>query len=177
MKLNELYLLAVKNDKKAEQNLFDSLFVRFCIFVEQKGLERLDVEDIVQNSIAVILKKYKTVDFEYSFSAWAYGVLNKEILKYFKTKSRHKDLLEKNKLNISLISNYNPDPELRHRLFSCLEKLANHNLRYFEILALKYKGFDTDRISTQLDIKTNNLYVILNRARSLLKDCLEREIA
>ncbi len=66
------------------------------------------------------------------------------------------------------------DPEVRRRLLSCLEKVAGANLRYAEVLRLTYEGYDTESICRNLKIKPNNLYVILSRARMMLKKCLKK---
>ena len=65
------------------------------------------------------------------------------------------------------------DALLKRRLIDCLRKLNGAYSRHARILNLAYKGFRAPEISEKLNIKTNNVYVLLHRARRLLKECLE----
>lgn len=59
------------------------------------------------------------------------------------------------------------------RIFeACLDNLPPATARVF--MMREHLGFDTDEICSELGIKTNNCWVILHRARTQLRICLEK---
>ena len=82
MNVETMYQMAVGGDEKAQQQLFEALSVRFHLFARHRIWNESDVGDIVQNALTVVFSKYKQVEIQKSFSAWAHGVLNMEILRY-----------------------------------------------------------------------------------------------
>ena len=176
MGLNALYLKSLSGNKNEEDNFFSSLSERFQLVAEQKILNETDRQEVVQNALMVVLRKYREMSFEVSFSAWAYDVLQKEILKYYRTKgSRAKRFSEDEEayFNAGIRS---IDPALKKDLLDCLSKICRFNQRFARVLNLKYQGFEIDEICRKLEVNMSNLYVILSRARSKLKLCLEKGI-
>jgi DNA-directed RNA polymerase specialized sigma24 family protein len=47
------------------------------------------------------------------------------------------------------------------------------NKRYARILVLRYQGYSAEEICDEFKITSKNLYMILSRARVLLKRCIE----
>jgi RNA polymerase sigma factor (sigma-70 family) len=167
------FQLAAKGDETAQRKLFESLTVRFRLFARQKIWDEAEVEDIVQNALTAVYTKYRQVNIVHSFSAWAHGVLNKEILRYTRDRSRRSTLLTSLDTGSELPAVGQEDPEVRRRMLYCLEKVTSINLRYARVLQLKYEGYDTENICKYLDVTPNNLYVILSRARTMLRECLK----
>jgi len=172
--IDHLYENLCHGDKTAEGELFRHLTERFRLFAELKVRDKMDAEEVVQNAVMVIARKYRAIEFETSFAAWAHKVLSNEILKYYRTKAYHDDLFMRVELESSPSALWNPDPDFKRRLLECIRKLCDANIRYARTLNLKYQGFDIDDICRKLKVTTENLYVILSRARSLLKLCLEK---
>ena len=67
-----------------------------------------------------------------------------------------------------------PDPDLKKQLIDCFKKISDTNLRHARIINLHYQGYTTEEICIKLNIKKNNAYVLLNRARTALEQCLEK---
>ena len=67
-----------------------------------------------------------------------------------------------------------PDPILKMKLVECFEKLCKVNARYASIISLHFEGFNADEISSKIDVTVNNLYVLMSRARTMLKNCLDK---
>lgn len=174
MSVNELFEKARTGDNSAEEQLFQTLSVRFRAFVAQKVRDSDDCGDIVQNAILTISKEYKEIEIRISFSAWAYKVLQNRLLKYFDSTKRvaqHKNaLLDR----LPRSSSFNPDPTLEASLIKCLHKISKTNQTYARIINLHYQGFHTEDVCKKLQISPNHSYVILSRARSMLKLCLEK---
>lgn len=174
MDINSLFEFARQGDKRAESHLFEYLSARFSYFVYQRLQNKEVADEIVQETIMAILKEYKHLVVETSFSAWAYKVLDNRILNYIGSKKR--EFEKKNKLKENLNSSDNsidPSYDLKRHLMECLKKIAGANLRYARVLNLSYQGFKTDEICARMDLTATNLYSILSRARSLLELCLE----
>jgi len=171
--INELYEMARTGEKAAEEKLFQTLSVRFRALTIQKVREKDDCDDIVQNAILTISQEYKSIEIRTSFAAWAYKVLQNRILKHYNIGQR-KTLNEENLARFfEAPSDFEPDPTLESRLIECLKKISRVGIQYARILNLIYQGFSTEDICRKLDVTANYSYVILSRARSMLKLCLE----
>ena len=86
--MNQLVAKAKAGDKKAKNELFQYLFIRFNLFAKRKVREDKDAEDLAQEACMTIIEKYKTEKFTVNFQAWAYGVLKMKIGNYLQSKKR-----------------------------------------------------------------------------------------
>ncbi|UCD95583.1 MAG: sigma-70 family RNA polymerase sigma factor [Candidatus Zixiibacteriota bacterium] len=175
MSINTLYESAINGGTVEEKRLFDTLSVTFRLIAYQRIQNRDDADEIIQESLLNIAKNYAGMDFTVSFSAWAYKVLSNEMLRYYRNKKRRGFKVDEDPEDANLGASWKPDPTLEPSLIKCLKKMCRANSRYARILNLKFQGYDTDDICKRLVIKSNNLYVILSRARSMLKECLEKQ--
>ena len=66
------------------------------------------------------------------------------------------------------------DPSFKRRLLDCLKKVNQTNTRHARILNLHYQGYTVTDICGKFKITRNNVYIILSRARLMLKVCLEK---
>jgi RNA polymerase sigma factor (sigma-70 family) len=165
---------ARSGDAFAERQLFENLRVRFLLFAEQRIGTKEDVEDVVHSALLIVGKKYREVEFERSLTAWAHGVLNNEILRHYRTSSRYRATIGSSLDDIDPPDASNPDPELRRRIITCLDKLHMVYPRYAQVLQLKSEGLDAAAICSRLNIKMGNMYTLVSRARAAFKQCLER---
>ena len=173
MNINALHNKAINGDRADEDRLFQSLTVRFRLFVYQRVWNEDDAKEIVQEALITITKEYKEIEFQTSFSAWAYQVLQNKISNYIRMKKSREKVVEPMPDGNPDFAAWSPDPVLEPKLLGCLRELGRTNLRYARILNLKYQGYDVEDICRKLDIKPGNFYVILSRARSMLKQCIE----
>lgn len=174
--INDLYRRTLDGDKSAENELFEFLTARFRLFARHRIWIQADAEEIVQETLMVILGEYKSLVIDTSFTAWAYKVLDNRILAYIKNRSRDRDRTAKmDDLPEKTAAIENPGAnDLKRRLVTCLRKICVANTRYARILNLHYQGYVTDEICTRLGITQTNFYSILSRARSLLDFCLDK---
>ncbi len=174
MELNQLMKEAREGDKNAESRLFQYLRESFVIFVQHRVWDRNAVEDIVQNAMLVIADKYRTTNFEVSFSAWAHKVLENKIIDYIRArgflKNQPTELIDDNQSYMT----WSFDPQVKLNLIACLRELSGKNNRYARILNLRYHGYTSREICGKLNITENALHIIISRARSLLDLCLKR---
>jgi RNA polymerase sigma factor (sigma-70 family) len=174
--LNKLVIRAKHGDKSAENEIFEHLSVRFRAFTKQVIRGEQDAEDIAQDACAIILKKYKTESFSSSFPAWAHGVLRMTIGNFLqKNKTEKKLIVSEYENKCTFESLEQPvDFDLRRRLNNCASQIIGSYRRYARVLNLIHQGYRVKEICDRMSISSPNLYVILNRGRSILKECLEK---
>ncbi len=174
MKINTLHKKACDGDRTAESRLFEILTVRFRVFVYQRVWNEDDAKEVVQDALITISEEYRGIEFKTSFSAWAYKVLQNKISNHIRKKTTRDKVVESVPGDRVDIASWVPDPRLEPTLLDCLRKIADTNLRYARILNLRHQGYEVADICRKLQLKPNNFYVILLRARSMLKQCLEK---
>lgn len=174
MDIDTLYALAAAGDQTAEEQLFSDLGARFRLFTRRKIGDEADAEDLVQEVLAKICDKYKGIDFEVGFSAWAYTVMKNSIIGYYRKNPRpdqqHTQIVEGGTISKS----HTLDPEFRRRLLVCIKKVATANQRFARTLNLQFQGYRATEICDKLGLAKANYYSILSRARSMLKLCLDK---
>jgi RNA polymerase sigma-70 factor (ECF subfamily) len=173
--MNELLKNAIAGNKAAEEEIFHRLSARFGLFARQRMGDCEAAADVAQEACVTVLEKYKTETFTSGFEAWAYGVLRRKIRNYFSRLPRREVAVSPETFeSLSGSGGTTPvDSELEQDLVRCLRRMLNVNSRYARILNLTYQGYKAEEISRRLGVSRNNLYVMLNRARSLLKACLQ----
>jgi RNA polymerase sigma factor (sigma-70 family) len=171
--INKLHDLAREGDHTAEGRLFNSLSESFRLFVQHRIWNKQDSEEIIQDALAAIAAKYRGIDFNISFAAWAYKVLENKILHYYRSKRCRESRFAQTEDGEDRAVSQAANPDLKRHLMECFKKIGQVNRRHARILNLRYQGFSTDEICERLGVTRNNVYILLSRARSLLKLCLE----
>lgn len=172
MNINELYQLTIGGGKPEEEKLFKKLRVSLLYLVEQRIWNDQDAEEIVHEILITVAEKYRLVVIEKSFAAWIYGIMENKLLHYYRSKGRQKELLSEADTKWENESDNTLNPYLIAKLLDCLKKVNKANDRYARILNLRYLGYSTEEICGKMKITRNNAFVILTRARSMLKHCL-----
>ena len=172
--MDECLSKARNGDERAEKQLFQGLFARFKTLAKRRIGEG-EAEDIAQEACLTVLQKYKTETFAKGFEPWAYGVLRMKIGNYMQgLMVKQKDLAPEAEADQTQKSTFRqPDRDLKRKLIDCLKQLVKLNRLYARALNLIHQGYKTLEISQKLRIKRSNLYVILNRGRRLMRNCLE----
>ncbi len=129
----------------------------------------------MQEALTAVASKFRTLPPECSFAGWAHGVLNFEILRYY----RAKGLRQVRGLRLpdeeTAFCGWECEPELVEAISLCLARLHKVNPKFARVLNLHYQGFAPEEVCARLGITMNHYYVILSRARSQLRDCLSKE--
>ncbi len=173
MNINQYYLDAINGGLKEENELFQKLFEIFRAIAYQSIRNKEDADDVAQSSLMRVAGKYKNMAFDLSFSAYAYKILTNSIAGYFQKLKRTNELSDPRRPEEIMGVGWSSEPIFEQKLLDCLKNIYGANLRYARILCLKYQGFHVNEICQRLNISANNLYIILSRARSMLKKCLE----
>jgi len=173
--INELYSRVLAGDRLAENQLFEKMTVSFCMFLRHRIREEQDVNEVVQDTLAIVAKKYRDIEFTTSFSAWAYKTLEYVLLRYYRSSGNREKVFVRAGDILPVAGNSDIDPTLKMRLLHCLRQLSKTRLRHARILNLHFQGYSVEEIASKLKVSSNNFYVMLSRARSLLSECLETE--
>lgn len=177
MDCETLYKQARDGDNSAKAELFAFLSVRFRVLARLKIWNEQDADDIIQNTMLTISKEVDKTDIHTNFLSWAYKVFDNRVLAYIVKKksvrNRDHSSLEDSDQRQSIPTEI--DFDLKERLFKCFDRVRSRNIRYARVIALHYQGYTTEEICNKLDINTENLYMILSRARTMLKSCIETD--
>lgn len=171
--LDRLVERAKAGDKRAEEKLFDYLYVRFETFATLKVGEGAS-HDIAVEACEIILRKYKSTEFTKGFDAWAYGVLKNVLRNHYRSsRTMERVMVPENNPERKREFSTEPDQEQRLAVIDCLAKIIEVHPRYGRALELAMQGYRALEISEQLKVKRSHLYVMLNRGRVMLKKCLD----
>ncbi|GEM_PF-5735376 len=173
MELDILIAKALDGDSRAENDLFEYLYVRFTSFATLRtGVG--EAHDLALEACRIVLLKYKNQTFTRGFESWAYGVLKNVLRNYYRSSRIHNRIMvpEPEVEKITELTG-RPDHDLRITLIDCLKKIKEIQPRYARALIMISKGYKAAEISSKMEINLDNFYVVLNRSRRLLKKCLE----
>ena len=174
LSINKLHRLACDGDAGAQNRLFQTLSDSFHIFAQQRIWDKGDVEEIVQDTLMLITSKYREIEFETSFSAWAYQVLENKMMSHHRTRTGREKKLQQMTDEYQSAPKNIPNPTFRIKLRDCLKAVGKINNRYARIINLSYQGYRVPEICERLRVTRQNMYNLLSRARRMLKICLEK---
>ena len=176
MDINNLYETARDGDAKSEKALFELLTARFRYLATLRLRDSDLAEEAVQEALMAISKEYKEINIKSSFAAWAQKVLDNRLVNYSRSSKRKGKIFagEIDPQNSYDREAPNPGSDLLRKLLGCLRKISASDNRYARILNFHYQGYGTDEICRRMGLTATNFYTILSRARSLLKQCLEK---
>ena len=136
-----------------------------------------DAREVIQNTAAVLWKKYDQLDDPKNFRRWAFGVARFEVLSYRRDKARDRHIfgeelitqLAQESEKIGMDS----DKEIQ-ALKSCLAKLPPKQS------ALVREAYDSDLKIKQIAEREGrtpmSVYKVLHRARMALADCVKETL-
>jgi len=160
-------------------------------FAQSRLVERTTAEDIVQETFLSALSSMKNFKGHSSERTWLTSILKHKILDHFRKRRREKtpnDLrVTQDNLQQLFDDNgqwkqgpskwaSNPNKLLEQKEFlrtldTCLQELSGRGAKTFVLREIE--GLSTDEICKVLNISAANCWVILYRARMLLRRCLE----
>ena len=136
-----------------------------------------DAREVMQNTAAVLWKKYDQLDDPKNFRRWAFGVARFEVLSYRRDKARDRHIFGE-ELIIQLAQDsekieVDSDREIK-ALQSCLAKLPPKHS------ALVREAYDKDlkikEIAEREGRTPMSVYKVLHRARMVLADCVKETL-
>lgn len=173
--MDQLLALARQGDKGAQEKLFGFLLVRFTLLAKRRMREE-EARDAAQDACLTVFQKYRTEAPAERFEAWAYAILRRKIGNcYQKQDVRERVMGDGTRIDdVADASGGTLPPHIRNALLECLRKLVRTFPRYARALNLVYQGYDTEEVCRRLRIRQGYVYVLLNRGRDMLNECLEK---
>lgn len=160
-------------------------------FALKKVKDRELAKDFVQDTFVSALNGLDKFKGESAIRTWLTSILNRKIIDYWrKAETRYTDpvssffkgedgdgswILEKRPQGKMSDFELEMDKSERHEeLSDCIKKLPE---KWAGILTSKYfEEEKAEAISKEFDVTTSNLWVIIHRAKLVLRDCLEQKI-
>lgn len=135
-----------------------------------------DVDDVIQETAAVLWSKFDQFDKTSNFSAWALKIAHYQILNYYKNQKRDKLYFSEEMLNLLAEKNLqNPNMDERLPLLrKCLQQLKDYEL---SLIQMRYEpGSSTRRVAEQTGKEIHVLYRMLNKIHAKLLLCIRRNL-
>jgi RNA polymerase sigma-70 factor, ECF subfamily len=135
-------------------------------------------EDLVQEVAQVVAEKFAEYDRSRSFTSWTLGIARNRLLKYYRTRSRDRLVLSEAALLqlASALERVEYESEDRRiALRKCLERVEGRRRR---VLEMRYgANARVGEIAQELGMSTDGVSVMLHRIRSVLFDCIRKQLA
>lgn len=149
-------------------------------------------QDLVQDTLIAAISARKRFSGKSSERTWLTGILKHKILDYYRKKGREvaESHLKPDDMESEHFQNHlhgaerpvrwdeNPDTVLSNSqlggiLGGCIEKLPVHVKQVF--IMREIDKVDSEEVCNILDMSLTNLYVVMHRARKMLKDCIQHQ--
>lgn len=147
-------------------------------------------KDLVQETFFAGLKSMKNFQGKASERTWLVSILKRKIIDHYRKINSNKGKAEvrmnfykdgdnagewiEERVPNFWSSDADKDiqnDELKVTLENCIEKLPDKYKMVFKMKTIQ--GFETEEICKELDITSSNLWVIIHRARTQLRRCME----
>lgn len=140
-----------------------------------------DADDVLQNVAVVTVKKFDEYDRNKPFVSWAIGIARNMVLKYYSEQKKSRVVLDHQAIQaVSQVyekefGSFSRQNEIaKNALERCMAQLKG---RWKKILEMYYlREFSPARISQQLGITKNNVFVLLHRVRLALRNCVQDQL-
>jgi RNA polymerase sigma-70 factor (ECF subfamily) len=135
-------------------------------------------EDLVQEVAQVVAEKFDEYDRQRSFTSWALGIARNRLLKYYRTRARDRLVLSElalTQLGDAMERVEHEAEDRRAALRICLERVEGRRKR---VLELRYgENAKVGEIAEQLGMSSDGVSVMLHRIRTLLYECIRKQLA
>lgn len=145
-------------------------------------------KDLVQDTFVSAITKLDSFQNRSNIRTWLTSILNRKIIDHWrKAETRYTDpvssffdqegrnkhwLNAKNTDSVENVVDKITQEEATLELYNCIEKLPE---KWRGVIASKYlEEKVSDEICKEMDITASNLWVIIHRAKLLLRDCLTK---
>lgn len=146
-------------------------------------------KDLVQDTFVSAITKLDSFENRSNIRTWLTSILNRKIIDHWRKaetrytdpvssffdqegKSKHWLMDKKNSTDFETVVDKITKEEATLELYNCIEKLPP---KWRGVIASKYlEEKVSDDICKELEITPSNLWVIIHRAKLLLRDCLSK---
>jgi RNA polymerase sigma-70 factor (ECF subfamily) len=172
------------SDKNPEKSQYER-FLRLLRLNEKKIyghilslIPKRDIaEDIMQDAIVIMWRKFSDFKEDSNFSAWGITIGRFLVMDYFRKEGRSaihfiSEALENIGENTDVFDTYSDQMEA---LSTCLKKLPENSR---QILRLRYQQGNTIKeIADQIGKPIHSMYKLVAKIHSILQQCIERNLS
>ena len=136
------------------------------------------VDDIHQEVAQTVVEKFESYDRTRPFTPWVLGIARICAAKHLRTSHRQPIVFDEHFINKFAEEIPRIEPELEERklaLKKCIESLRGTAKRIVTLRYLHEMGMDA--VSKDVGLTINAVRVALHRARNMLADCIDRQMA
>ncbi|MBI1369591.1 MAG: sigma-70 family RNA polymerase sigma factor [Planctomycetes bacterium] len=136
-----------------------------------------DADDLMQETSAVLWRKYGAFEQGTDFAAWAMRIARYEVLKFRERRGGAAGLSEKVMDSLAEVAQQVAgEADARHEaLQGCIQKLGSRDQ---QVIAMRYdEGATVKHMAARIGLSVFAVYKSLTRIHQQLHDCIERTIA
>ncbi len=173
-----------RGDSATVQQVIHEVLPGLIRAARASGLAEDRLEDVVHGCVLVFLRRHADFDGRARVTTWIHGILIHKISeerRILRRDAAREDIDEVVESRFDANGRWSRPPsrpgdelareEVARFLKGCLEALPDRQRLAFEMREVE--EFDTGEICNILDVSANNLGVLLFRARSRLRECME----
>lgn len=158
--------------------LYNGNYRRMCFFVKTLMPAENDLEDVMQEVSMILWKKFPSFQIGSNFIAWAFTVIQFEVLRWKKQKSDEQILFDGELLTAVAESIREKSPEeLDARYAFLIECTRELPTKLHELIRERY--YDNESVSEMAERRqrqVDTVYQQLCRVRMALRDCILKKI-
>ncbi len=175
-------------DPETWLNQYGDYLYRFAL---ARSKDQAVAEDLVQETFLAALRGYKNFKGDSAIKTWLTAILKHKLVDYFRKKNREQTVDDIDTVSETVDGFYHnngswkvrPDKwdqnpsgiyeqhEFMDTLYKCLSELPARISRAFMLREIE--GLNTEEICKVLQVSATNSWVMLYRARTYLRRCLE----
>ncbi|MDY0077552.1 MAG: RNA polymerase sigma factor [Bacteroidales bacterium] len=175
--MNEQILISqcLKNDRQAQNELYQSLAPHMMLVCRRYAKSSCDAEDIMQEGFIKVFRYLKDFRFNGSFEGWIRRIMITTALNFYKKKRIYQNEAELTYLPEGVVTEQEALSNLAQaEIMTLVNNLPNGYRKVFNLNTIE--GYSHKEISQMLHISINTSKSQLNRARmSLQKRLINRE--
>ena len=151
---------------------------RISAFVHTLVMDWQDAEEIVQDTLTILWRKFDEFDSDTDFFRWAARVAQYEVLNYRRRKKRHAVMLDEQIINALAVTAADASANInrqREALADCLKQLPKRDRL---IIGLRYRdGGTVHTVAEAIGRSTSHVHRILRSIRGRLLRCVKVRIS
>ena len=170
-----------RNSDTNEYKIFIKLYLanerRIYGFVRALVPNWSDVDDVIQETAAVLWSKFDQFHKGTNFSAWALKIAHFQVLNYYKNQKKDKLYFSDEMLSLLAEKNFkNPNTDERLSILKkCLQKLKAYEL---SLIQLRYEpDGSTRKVAEQTGKQLHVLYRLYNKIHAKLLFCIRQKLS
>lgn len=136
-----------------------------------------DAEDVMQEVVNVLLRKYSDYTQNTDFVAWALAITRYKIYEYYKDKKRAKQRLSNETVRFLDKESSTKGPEFDSNLEAVKKCIGKLDINDYKLIQMRYElDQDVKSIASRFGRSVQSIYRKLSRVHNILLRCISRQL-